>query len=234
MNCGRGTSRRALSMGAIYDGGAAPNSNKWIIKQPRGTPRRAPTMNKLTLQDIQNILDYERSRKPFRENIIALKKHRRVSIGDSITLVFENRDTVQFQIQEMARVERLVEDAQIQAELDVYNKLIPGENELSATLMVDISDQSKIAATLDSLVGLHRMVFLEIGDERVAAHFDPSQFEEDRISAVQYVTFPMTAAQREKFCDMSVKAGVVIGHPRYMQAVEFTPSIRSALIQDLL
>jgi len=112
-------------------------------------------MNKLILADIQNIIEYERSRKPFRERIIALKKNRRISIGESITLVFENRDTVRFQIQEMARwnvwwMTRRFRRAGCIQQID------PRENELSATLMVDIADQSKIAATLDALIGLHR------------------------------------------------------------------------------
>jgi len=127
----------------------------------------------------------------------------------------------------------LVDDTQVQAELDVYNKLIPHENELSATLMVDIADQSRIATTLDSLVGLHRMVFLSIGDERIAAQFDPSQFEEDRISAVQYVTFPFSSVQRTLFLDLSVHSGIAITHPNYLSSTEFNRAVRASLISDL-
>ena len=87
-------------------------------------------MKLLTLQDVLSIEDYERARETFRRRIIALKQKRRLSVGNLLTLVFENRDTIRFQIQEMARAERMLTDAQIQGELDAYNPLIPDGGEL--------------------------------------------------------------------------------------------------------
>jgi hypothetical protein len=80
---------------------------------------------KLTLDDIADLRAYERERDRFRSRVIAVKKRRRVAVGPFITLVFENRDTIRFQIQEMARVEKLLSDSAIQTELDIYNPLIP-------------------------------------------------------------------------------------------------------------
>ncbi len=190
-------------------------------------------MNKLTLGDIQNIIDYERNRPAFRQQIIALKKTRRVPVGDVITLVFENRDTMRFQVQEMARAERMTEDAQIQAELDAYNPLIPEERSLSATLLVDITAEHLIKPTLDKLVGLHRTVALAVNGARIAAAFDPAQFSDDRISAVQYISFHLTEQQRAEFLDPAVDARIVIDHPSYQHNAPLTGAVREALMHDL-
>ncbi len=186
----------------------------------------------LTLSDIQNILEYERSRPAFRARVIELKKDRRMTVGDVVTLVFENRDTVRFQIQEMARIERMVDDAAIQGELDAYNPLIPGDGELSATLLIDIADQARIKPTLDALVGLHKHLFIEVGSERIAATFDAGQFEEDRISAVQYVRFRLTPSARAAFANPAVPVRIVVDHPRYTHAVDMPTATRQSVMDD--
>ena len=94
---------------------------------------------KLTLDDIADMRAYEREREQFRQRVIELKRRRRVGVGPHVTLVFENRDTIRFQIQEMARIERLYSDAQIEIELAVYNPLIPEAGHLSATLFVELT-----------------------------------------------------------------------------------------------
>src|SRR5690606_19012421 len=101
-----------------------------LSARPRGAPpgpcaEEAPTMAKLTIDDISDLRAYERERDEFRRHVIALKKRRRVHVGPFVTLVFENRDTIRFQIQEMARVERLITDEAIEQELAIYNPLIP-------------------------------------------------------------------------------------------------------------
>src|SRR5260370_15523108 len=111
-------------------------------------------MKKIELADIQNILDYEKVREEAQNRIIALKKNRRVQVGDMISFVFENRDTVLFQIQEMVRAERIVDEEKIQDEIDVYNELIPGDGELSATMFIEIQDQARIRETLEKLLGI--------------------------------------------------------------------------------
>ena len=95
-------------------------------------------MRKIELKDIRNIAEYEKVRDAMRAEIIALKKNRRLEVGPNLSLVFENRQTVLFQIHEMVRTERLVDDARIQDEIDAYRNLIPGPDELSATLFIEI------------------------------------------------------------------------------------------------
>ena len=113
-------------------------------------------MRKLTMDDISDLREYERTRDDFRRSIIELKKRRRVPLGDIVTLVFENVDTMRWQVQEMARVERMLRDEQIAHEVATYNELIPGDDELSATLFVELDSQEKLREWLPKLVGIHR------------------------------------------------------------------------------
>src|SRR5689334_3114647 len=101
-------------------------------------------MEPITISEIKNIAEYERVRSEFRARIIEIKKHRRVAVGPMVTFVFENRDTVLSQIQEMMRAERIVHDDKIRHEIDVYNQLLPGPNELSATMFIEITQNDQI------------------------------------------------------------------------------------------
>src|ERR1700675_1281241 len=89
-----------------------------------------------------------------RRRVTALKRDRRVAVGPYLSFVFENRDTLLFQIQEMCRVERITDDARVQDEIDVYNALLPGLGELSATLFIEITDKDQIQAVLDRFIGI--------------------------------------------------------------------------------
>jgi len=117
---------------------------------------------KLTLDDIADLRAYERERDEFRARIIELKRTRRVSVGPVLTLVFENRDTIRFQIQEMARAERILTDAGIQAELDIYNALLPDRGQLSATLFIELTDDQSMRQWLPRLVGVERSIVLRL------------------------------------------------------------------------
>jgi len=129
---------------------------------PRPVPASHP--RELTLDDIADLRAYERQRDDVRQRVIALKRLRRVSIGPLVTLVFENRETVRFQVQEMARAERMRTDEQVLGELDVYNRLIPHPGELSATLFVELTDAAALREWLAKLVGIEHRVELRLGD----------------------------------------------------------------------
>jgi hypothetical protein len=194
-------------------------------------------MKPLALEDLLDLETYEALRAEFLERIIELKRDRRLGVGDRVTLVFENRETIRFQVQEMLRAERIVEASGIQDELDVYNELIPAERELSATLMVEITDRDSIKAELDRLIGLDEHVFLILGreedEESIQASFDVKQFEQDRISAVQYLKFPLEAAQIERVRSESVPLRVRIDHPHYERESTVGAALRSSLLEDL-
>src|SRR6266536_5656655 len=112
------------------------------------------THDRIHLEDVVNFFEYEKVREEVRAGVIALKRVRRVPVGRHLSFVFENRDTVLFQIQEMCRAERITEDAEIRAELDVYNALLPNPRELSATLFIEITDKDQNQAVLDRFLGI--------------------------------------------------------------------------------
>src|SRR6516165_1783435 len=124
------------------------------------------------MADIKDLREYEREREDFRSEIIATKKRRRIPVGDLTTMVFENAATMRFQIQEMARAERMLRDEQIAHELDTYNELIPGDGELSATLFVEIDDEQALRYWLPRLVGIQDHVHIAVGDRVVSGRSD--------------------------------------------------------------
>ena len=116
----------------------------------------------LTLADVPDQRAYERVRDGYRQQIIELKRRRRVALGPIMTLVFENVDTVRFQVLEMARAERIATDEGIQQELDVYNRLLPGRGELSATLFIELTTPEDLRKWLPALVGVERSLAIEL------------------------------------------------------------------------
>ena len=176
-------------------------------------------------------------RDAYRERVIAYKRTRRVALGEHATLLFEDRETLRFQVQEMLWVERISEPAKVQAELDVYNELMPGEGELSATLFLEITEASEIRPTLERLVGLDRNLLLVLGEDpdalRIPAQFDSRQLEAARISAVQYVRFALDAPARERFAGPRVRARLRVEHPHYRREEELPPAVRAALVSSL-
>jgi hypothetical protein len=196
---------------------------------------------KLTLDDIADLRAYERERDEFRARIIALKKIRRVAVGPLITVVFENRDTIRFQIQEMARAERMLSDEQIQAELDVYNALIPTGGELIATLFIELTSKAQMEEWLPKLVGIERSAELRIGGagadafEVIRSTPDAdhaAQLTRDEITAsVHYVQFTFTPDQGESFGAGPVV--LAIDHPAYRAETDLPEATRSSLLADL-
>jgi hypothetical protein len=190
-------------------------------------------MKPVDASELLDLTRYELERDAIRARIIALKRFRRISVGNELTFIFENRDTVRFQVQEMLRTERVVKPEAIQEELDVYNALLPGENELSATLMIEIPEQARIREMLDRLIGIDEHVFLDIGDASVQASFDPKQFEQDRISAVQYIRFALGPELAARFRDPAVPVALRAQHPNYRQSTRIEGEQRSSLAADL-
>ncbi len=194
-------------------------------------------MRPLALEEIVDLERYETLRAAYRDAVIAHKRQRRLAVGENVTLVFEDRETLRFQVQEMLRVERIREPALVQKELDVYNELMPGPGELSATLFVEITELAEIRPALDRLIGIDEHVALVLGEadreETLRASFDPKQMEEEWISAVQYIRFALDPAQVERFATPALRARIRIDHPHYAHEVELPPYLRASLIRGL-
>lgn len=192
-------------------------------------------MRPLAKEDLIAYEEYARQRESFRRRIIELKQRRRVGVGDNITLVFENRDTIQFQVQEMIRVERIVDPHKIQEELDVYNALLPGDGELSATLFIEITNSDRIKQDLDRFQGIDRKgrVKLRAGSEAVPGEFEEGHSKEDKLSAVHFVKFRPSPTFIQVLSDERTEASVVIDHPGYQVTRPVSAELRREWLLDL-
>lgn len=190
-------------------------------------------MNKIILDDILGFSAYEKVREKFRDDIIEKKKKRRVSIGDKVSIVFENRDTVIFQIQEMLRAERITDLDKIREEIAVYNELIPNPGELSATLFLEIEDQSHLREDLLQFLGIDEAVALKVGEHVIPGRFEEGRSKEDKISAVQYVRFSLNSEARQAFA-RGEPAELVIDHPNYKARAILAAEAQKSLAEDLV
>ncbi len=190
-------------------------------------------MNKVILDDILGFSAYEKVRQKFRQDIIEKKKNRRIALGDRVSMVFENRETVIFQIQEMLRAERISDLDKIRDEIAVYNELIPGPGELSATLFLEIEDQSNLREDLLMFLGIDEAVSLQVGGRVIRGRFEEGRSKEDKISAVQYVRFALDEEARRAFVEGAVTE-LVIDHSNYKARAVLTPEARASLAQDLV
>jgi hypothetical protein len=194
-------------------------------------------MRKLTVDDIVDLRAYERERAEFRASIIELKKARRIALGELMTVVFENTDTMRFQIQEMARAERMLRDEQIAHEVETYNELIPDVGELSGTLFLELTSDEALREWLPKLVGIEFHVGVELpGGSRVMGR--PSDADEERLTrddttaAVHYLRFAFTPEQVVAFEKGPVR--VVVDHPAYQYETTLDADQHAALVPDLV
>lgn len=197
-------------------------------------------MRKISLSEIKNLHEYEKVRDSYRARIIELKKNRRVSVGENLTFLFENRDTVGFQIQEMLRTERIVEDAKVQDEIDAYNALLPDEGEISATLFIEIPDlvrmsQEDVRQAVGRFQGLDREgVFLTIGGlPPIPARFESGHSNEEKMAAVHYLRFPISPEAKAALGDPAKAVRLVVDHPNYRAERSLPPEVRAELVRDL-
>ncbi len=190
--------------------------------------------------DLSEILDskaYEAARERMRAEMMEKKKARRVALGDHMSLLFENRDTVRYQIQEMIRVEHLSQPPDIRAEVETYNELVPGDRELSATLLIEYPDETVRDAQLKALLGLDSGVIqLKVGRlPPVTPAFDARQIGSDRISSVHYLKFELPEGTRAAFRQEGLAGNVRfrVDHPAYQAEAVLPPEQVLALAADL-
>jgi len=191
---------------------------------------------RVTRAEVLDSARYEQARPAFRGRALAEKEQRRVIVGEHFTFLFENHTTVLYQIQEMLRVERIVDAAAIQHEVDTYNELIPPPGGLGASLLIAYDDPAQRAYHLPRLLGIERHVWLRVGDlPPIPAVFDRRQIGEDRVSSVQYLTLQLEPAHRAQWLELG-RAGRVtlrVDHPHYTHETALTPTQAEALAEDL-
>jgi len=189
----------------------------------------------LTHDKLFSLEHYARVRPEFRAKVIAHKKNRQLSIGAHATLYFEDALTMQYQVQEMLRLERMFEPELIQEELDVYNPLIPDGHNWKATFMIEYSDESERRAALAKLIGIEKKVWVQVdGCDKVhpIANEDLDRETEDKTAAVHFLRFELTqqmiAAAK---AGAAIRAG--IDHDLYRESVTMPQSVRDSLTADL-
>lgn len=193
-------------------------------------------METLRRDDLYSLEDYAESRTAFRAKVLEHKKNRKVAVGQNATLYFEDRLTIQYQIQEMLRVERIYEREAIEEELAAYNPLIPDGSNLKATFMLEYEDVDERRRQLAKLIGIEDRVWVRVGEgERIfaVADEDMDREDEDKTSSVHFLRFELTPDDVER-----AKAGadisVGIDHQNYREAVEpVSTTVRDALAADL-
>jgi hypothetical protein len=190
----------------------------------------------LGLDDITDLRAYERVRDDYRRRVIELKRRRRVALGPVLSLVFENQETVRFQIQEMARAEQITTDDGIRDELEVYNRLLPGDGELSATMFIELTSDDQLREWLPRLVGIERAVGIELGSGEVAmstpeeAHAQ-ALTRDDVTPAVHYIRFALSPGQIEAL--EAGPAALVARHRAYEARTPLGDATRAELAGDL-
>ena len=183
-------------------------------------------MKRVTRQEILDYVTYEEQRDKLRKKIMKIKDLRRINVGGVLSFLFENTDTVRYQIQEMIRVERIVKETDIQHEINTYNELLGDYGELGCTLLIEIDNSDEREEKLTKWIDLPQHLYLSLEDEsRIRASFDERQIGDSRLSSVQYIKF-----------NTGGKTPVSIGSDLPLLTVEtvLTDDQRKALSEDLL
>jgi hypothetical protein len=191
-------------------------------------------MQKIAQSDLYTLEAYARERAAMRTRVIAHKRQRTLHLGAHLTLLFEDRLTIQYQVQEMLRIERIFEAAAIQDELDSYNPLIPDGTNLKATLLIEYTDPDERALRLVDLHGIERRIMLTIGELAAIvaiADEDLERSTDEKTSAVHFLRFELSPAHVAAFT-RGVEAALSVEHPAYRERMTIAPEICAVLAAD--
>jgi len=193
-------------------------------------------MSKLSHSDLFSLEEYARKRQAFRAEVIEHKKTRRVMIGEHAALYFESRLTMQYQVQEMLRIERIIEPEGIQEELDVYNPLIPDGMNWKATFMIEYKDETERRQALAKMIGIEKTVWVQVdGFDRVHSICNEDLVEREtaeKTSAVHFMRFELSP---EMVAEVKAGASITMGidHPAYQEEITVSAIVRDSLAGDL-
>ncbi len=205
-----------------------------IEQGPRGT--KVTMMEKLTRNDLYSLEQYAEKRQQFRAGVLEHKKNRKVHIGLSATLYFEDRQTIQYQIQEMLRVERIFEAAGIEEELAAYNPLIPDGSNWKATFMIEEPDVDRRRELLAGMIGIEDRVWCRVDGHAAVyaiADEDLERETQEKTSSVHFLRFELTADMVAALRD-GASLSMGIDHANYNYQLEpVDTDIRAALVADL-
>ena len=184
--------------------------------------------------EVLSLGDYEAIRDNFRRRVLAEKRDRRANVGDRMSVIFENRDTVLLQIQEMLRTERITSEKGIAHEIETYNDLVPGEHQLSFTLFIEVDEKEAREALLVAAAGMERHVALEVdGTAHPATLTDRAGLSDQRTSAVQYYKVDLPSEVAAKLQSRDATVALVVDHPAYTARADLSARALAQLAADL-
>lgn len=192
-------------------------------------------MKPIAPDEVLPFADYERVRSRLRPLFIREKDRRRLAVGGHMTLLFENGQTVWYQIEEMLRSEKISSAEAVKQEIDTYNELLPAPGGLSATLMIEYADPAERDAALRKLIGLERHLWMVLGERRVGARFDDRQMSAERVSSVQFVQFAPLGIGPDELVDLARRGqlSVEVDHPVVQVRAPVSEALATALAEDL-
>ncbi len=191
-------------------------------------------MKPISRDELLDLGSYERVRESYLRSVIERKKPRYVELGSHMTGLFENRDTVLLQIQEMLRTERITQEAAIAHELETYNELIPGERELSLTLFIEYQEREERERMLTALAGLENKFRLRVGAELSPATPDPRATDPDRTMAVHYLKVPLSESALAALRSGKVEVALEVEHPAYSASAALAAATLQSLRDDFV
>ncbi len=192
--------------------------------------------NDLTINDLYSLEQYSERRAAFREKVMKHKQDRRIALGPNLTIYFESKMTIQYQVQEMLRIEKIFEKKAIEEELSAYTALVPDPRNLKATMMLEYTDESVRRRKLRELKGIERGIWFQVGDgDKIFAIADEDLEREDRdkTSAVHFLRFPISEQMIEK---MGIGARIMMGvqHPScQIEPVTLSERAYQSLLMDM-
>jgi hypothetical protein len=190
-------------------------------------------MKPVSRDELLDLGAYEGIREQFRARIIAEKRHRYVALGPNMTVLFENHDTVLFQIQEMLRTERITQESAIAHEIATYNELVPGDRELSATIFIEYPDASQREQMMVRLAGIEDKFYFSAGGERARIVPDSRGTDPSRTMAVHYVKFALNERGFDAVRSGSDQLLVGVDHPEYRAETRLARETVASLARDL-
>jgi hypothetical protein len=192
-------------------------------------------MPQIAPESLLSLEAYARERNAYRSRVIAHKKLRTVHVGGHVTLIFEDEQTVRYQVQEMLRIERIFEEAGIRGELEAYNPLIPDGGNWKATLLIEYPEPEERRRRLAELKGIEDRCWVQVdGCARVYAIADEDleRENEEKTSAVHFVRFELDQAMRDAL-KRGAALSIGIDHPHYQAGAQVAPEVRQSLAGDL-
>jgi glycerol-3-phosphate dehydrogenase subunit C len=221
-----------LTLLRIAYGATIQHSNELYL----ATTAQNKPMNKITRDSLMSLEDYNKARPEFRAKVIAHKNNRKISLGNNITLIFEDELTIRYQIQEMLRVEKIFDEEGINQELDTYNPLIPDGSNWKATMMIEYPDSVERAENLAKMIGIERKIKVKIADYPpiyAIADEDLNRETEQKTSSVHFLRFELTTEMIQAL-KQNARLSISVDHPAYQASVDsVSPTVYQTLVSDL-